>query len=170
MDGHENRNDYTSKLPFEYISESDLPASFNWGNINGTSYLTHMLNQHLPQYCGSCWAHGAMSALADRIKIARGGIGDDINLSIQHILNCGGGIAGSCYGGSHSGAYEFVKKIGYVPFDTCMPYLACSDDSSEGFCDHVDTTCTMVNTCRTCDTFGKIGVLLCCYTTIITCV
>jgi cathepsin X len=111
-----------------------------------------------------------MSALADRIKIARGGIGDDINLSIQHILNCGGGIAGSCYGGSHSGAYEFVKKIGYVPFDTCMPYLACSDDSSEGFCDHVDTTCTMVNTCRTCDTFGKIGVLLCCYTTIITCV
>jgi len=98
-----------------------------------------------------------MSALADRIKIARGGIGDDINLSIQHILNCGGGIAGSCYGGSHSGAYEFVKKIGYVPFDTCMPYLACSDDSSEGFCDHVDTTCTMVNTCRTCDTFGGMG-------------
>ena len=93
MDGHENRNDYTSKLPFEYISESDLPASFNWGNINGTSYLTHMLNQHLPQYCGSCWAHGAMSALADRIKIARGGIGDDINLSIQHILNCGGGYS-----------------------------------------------------------------------------
>ena len=46
---------------------------------------------------------GALSALADRIKIARGGVGDDINLSIQYMLNCGGGLAGSCWGGSHSG-------------------------------------------------------------------
>ena len=58
---------------------------------------------YVSQYCGSCWAHGAMSALADRIKIARGGVGDDINLSIQYVLNCGGGVAGSCWGGSHSG-------------------------------------------------------------------
>lgn len=158
MDGHTIKNDYTSKLPFEYISEEDLPSSFNWGNINGTSYLTHMLNQHLPQYCGSCWAHGAMSALADRIKIARCGKGgDDINLSIQYILNCGTDVGGSCHGGSHSGAYEFVKDVGYVPFDTCMPYMACSEESSEGFCEHVDTTCKMVNTCRTCDTFGGMG-------------
>lgn len=157
MDGHLKRNDYTSKLPFEYISEPDLPDSFDWRNINGTSYLTHMLNQHLPQYCGSCWAHGAMSALADRIKIARSGEGEDINLSIQFILNCGTDTAGSCYGGSHSGAYEFVKSIGYVPFDTCMPYLSCSENSSEGFCDVVDTTCSKMNICRTCDTFGGMG-------------
>jgi len=31
-------------------------------------------------------AHGALSSLADRIKIARLGQGDDINLSIQFIL------------------------------------------------------------------------------------
>lgn len=37
------------------------------------------------------WAHGALSALADRIKIARNAVGDDINLSIQYLLNCGGG-------------------------------------------------------------------------------
>ena len=37
-----------------------------------------------------------MSALADRIKIARNGsVGShDIDLSVQHILNCGGEIAG----------------------------------------------------------------------------
>lgn len=36
----------------------------------------------LPQ-CGSCWAHSALSSLADRIKIARNAQGVDINLSIQ---------------------------------------------------------------------------------------
>ena len=115
--------------------------------------------------CGSCWAHAALSSLADRIKIARhfnngihdaGSIpvgigGDDINLSIQYILNCGGKQVGSCHGGSPLRLYQFVKKhVQYIPYDTCQPYIACSSDSIEGFCDHVDTTCTPINTCRTC--------------------
>merc|ERR1719301_272096 len=70
----------------------------------GVNYLTPSLNQHIPQYCGSCWAHGSVSALGDRIKIARGGKGFDINLAVQHILNCGG--VGSCYGGSVIGPYQ----------------------------------------------------------------
>jgi cathepsin X len=49
------------------------------------------------QYCGSCWAHGAASALADRIKIANDAKGPDVNLAIQYILNCGAGIAGVTY-------------------------------------------------------------------------
>lgn len=117
-EGHQVLNDYSNPLPFEYIQEEDLPAEFNWADVDGKSYLTKSLNQHLPQYCGSCWAHGAMSALADRIKIARKGKGEDINLSIQYILNCGTDVAGSCYGGSHSGAYEFVKSTGFIPYDT----------------------------------------------------
>eukprot|EP00959_Pyramimonas_sp_CCMP1952_P327627 6858692-Pyramimonas_sp.AAC.3 len=78
------------------------------------------------QYCGSCWAHGSLSALADRIKIARGGNGADANLAIQYILNCGAGIAGSCHGGSHTGVYHFIKQSGMVPYDTCLVYEACS--------------------------------------------
>lgn len=65
-------------------------------NVNGKSYITRSLNQHIPQYCGSCWAHGAISSLGDRIKIARNATGDEINLSIQHILNCAGSVAGRC--------------------------------------------------------------------------
>jgi cathepsin X len=52
-----------------------------------------------------------LQSLADRIKIARDAKGVDINLSVQYILNCGGGMAGSCHGGSHSGVYQFIKHV-----------------------------------------------------------
>jgi len=147
-----------SPLPIEYINPSDLPDSFSWNNIRGSSWLTHMLNQHIPQYCGSCWAHSSMSSLADRIKIFQllngGGVGEtivgEINLSIQFILNCGGGRAGSCKGGSALKAYKFIKEMGYIPYDTCQAYIACSSDSVEGFCPYVDTSCTPKNICKTC--------------------
>lgn len=144
-------------MPHTYLSASHLPDAFTWANVDGVSYLTHSLNQHVPQYCGSCWAHGALSSLADRIKIARLGQGDDINLSIQYILNCGTDLAGSCHGGYHTSTYEFIQEQGFVPYDTCMPYMACSEESTDGFCPHVDTTCNANNICRTCDTFAGMG-------------
>jgi cathepsin X len=36
-----------------------------------------------------------------------------------------------------------------------MPYIACSSDSSDGFCPYADTSCTAMNTCRTCDHSGE---------------
>jgi cathepsin X len=95
-----------------------------------------------------------LSALADRIKIARNASGDDINLSIQYILNCGSEVAGSCNGGSASGTYEFIKQSVYgAPYDTCQSYLACSSKSKNGFCPYINTSCAPVNICRTCDAF-----------------
>jgi len=151
-------SDYSSPLPIEYIDPETLPESFDWNNVSGISYLTKSLNQHIPQYCGSCWAHASLSALADRIKIARKAVGSDINLSIQYVLNCGTTKVGSCSGGSMMELYRFLKEqSGYVPYDTCMPYFACSAESMEGFCPFVDTTCSPLNTCRTCDTFIEKG-------------
>ena len=111
------------------------------------------------QYDRSCWAHGALSSLADGIKIARKGNGDDINLSIQYILNCGAKVAGSCHGGYHTGVYQLTQESCFVPYDTCQPYMniACSDESTEGFCPHVDTTCKKSNICKTCNTFSSFG-------------
>ena len=143
-----------------YIKAEDMPANFDWNNVNGTSYLTKMLNQHIPQYCGSCWAHGSVSALADRIKIARKQAGVpavDINLSIQFILNCGALQAGSCNGGDADATYDFIATAGYIPYDTCLSYSACSWDSSEGFCSGTDWSCKAENVCRTCSTFTAGG-------------
>jgi cathepsin X len=138
--GDKLKSHIVSPLPYTYLEPSALPKSFFWGNVNGKSYLTHSLNQHIPQYCGSCWAHSSMSALADRIKIARNAAGTEINLSIQYLLNCGGSSALSCQGGSAIRAYEFVHQNGFVPYDTCLPYVACSSQSTNGYCPHDDTT------------------------------
>jgi len=105
--------------------------------VKGVNLVTMNLNQHIPVYCGSCWAHGSMSALADRIKIARNGAWPDYDPAIQYILNCGTDIAGTCYGGSHLGAYQFAQEKG-VPVNTCLQYEA------------VDNTCNAINTCRNC--------------------
>merc|ERR1712100_325310 len=130
------------------------PDAFTWCNKDGENFCTISRNQHIPQYCGSCWAHGAVSALADRIKIARGSqTGPDINPSVQHILNCGN--AGSCHGGSGGGTYQWIHQNGHVATETANPYLACSSESKEGFCPHVDTSCSAMNTARTCPTFNE---------------
>ena len=156
------RNNYTvGTAPHEYMNEDEsLPDEFNWGDKDGVNYLTKSLNQHIPQYCGSCWAHGSVSALGDRIKIARGGKGVDINLSVQHILNCGG--VGSCYGGSVIGPYQWIHSISKstgsgIAYDTQNPYLACSSDSKEGLCGYGDWSCSAMNTARTCSTFTASG-------------
>lgn len=156
-----HKGSYTfESLPQDYIATESLPDEFNWGDVNGTSYLTKSLNQHIPQYCGSCWAHGSVSALGDRIKIARKAQGIDINLSVQHILNCGN--VGSCHGGSVDGPYQWLHKLSQntgsgISYDTSNPYMACSSESTEGICKAVKWDCTDDNIARTCSTFPPSG-------------
>jgi len=144
------------KLWLEYRNLDALPSSWYWGDIDGNSFLTKNLNQHLPQWCGSCWAHGAMSSLADRVKIARNGSHPDINLPVQFLLNCNGG--GSCHGGSHYRAYEFIHKVGGIPFDTCLAYEACSHDSDQEVCKNRNFSCIPVNICRTSTSKGNVAI------------
>lgn len=126
-----------STLPYQFLSKDDLPSTWDWRDVDGTNYVTKNLNQHIPQYCGSCWAHGAMSALADRIKIERDAQWPDVNLAIQDILNCGS-EAGSCMGGTALGAYRYVAENG-IPDDTCQSYLA------------TDLPCSQEHRCLNCE-------------------
>jgi cathepsin X len=117
------------------------PDSFDWCNISGVNYCTKDLNQHIPQYCGSCWAHGSMSALADRWKFHSKSEKTDFLPAIQVILNCGTNVAGSCGGGSGSGAYQFVYENG-IPELTCQQYQA------------EDNSCSELDICRNCPPGG----------------
>ncbi len=121
----------------QYLNASEIPSSWDWRSVDGHNFVTRDLNQHIPQYCGSCWAHAAVSALADRIKILRKGAFPDYSPSVQYILNCGLSVAGSCRGGSHVAVYSFAHKEG-IPIDTCLQYTASNGE------------CTPMNTCRDC--------------------
>jgi len=136
------------------------PDDFSWCDKDGVNYCTMSRNQHIPQYCGSCWAHGAVSALGDRVKIARKGKGIDVNLAVQHVLNCGN--VGSCHGGGIDSVYQWIHKISEktgtgISYESANPYIACSSESTDGFCPHVDTTCKPINVARTCGSFDSEG-------------
>ena len=126
----------TSPEPYTYIKKEDLPKKWDIRNIDGVNYATWNRNQHIPVWCGSCWAQGSTAALSDRINIMRKGAWPAINLAVQVVLNCGN--AGSCYGGFDDGVYEFAHKTG-IPDQTCQPYEA------------LDHDCTPENICRNCD-------------------
>ena len=43
-------------LKCRYLALEDLPTSYDIRNIKGINFATINKNQHIPQYCGSCWA------------------------------------------------------------------------------------------------------------------
>ena len=106
------------RKPLEHVE--DLPKQWIWNNIDGKNYLTNMRNQHIPQYCGSCWAHAATSSLSDRIKIARKGAWPDINISPQVIISCEMQDDG-CHGGEPVRAFEWMH-YNEVTDETCSIY------------------------------------------------
>lgn len=118
-----------SPLPHTYINAADLPESFSWAEQPGVS-LSPVRNQHIPQYCGSCWAFGNISALSDRIQIIRKGAWPPIELGPQSVLNCGHS-AGTCNGGTSPGVLAYLKRDG-VTVEDCLNYQAkdgeCKDD------------------------------------------
>jgi len=111
----------TEPLPQDYINTADLPEEWDWRSVNGTNFLTWDKNQHIPTYCGSCWAQGTTSALSDRISIMRDGAWPSIDLAPQVLINCGGG--GDCDGGNPGGVYTYAHRHG-LPDQTCQAYQA----------------------------------------------
>jgi len=103
--------------------------------VDGVDYTTPPRNQHIPQYCGSCWAFSTTSAFSDRIKILRKAKWPDVQISPQMVVNCG---PGSCQGGNSHAVYAWLHKNGGAVDETCQPYQA------------ENHQCKDMNICRDC--------------------
>ncbi len=92
-------------------------VSFDWADP-AKSYVTPVRNQG---GCGSCWAFATAAALESYALIKNGLVGQDVNLSEQVLVSCGG--AGSCGGGSIGSASNYIRDKGLPP-EECFPYTA----------------------------------------------
>merc|ERR1712146_49805 len=94
---------------WDRLQGASYPKNWDWRNMNGTNYLSWNKNQHIPVYCGSCWAQGSTSSLADRFNILlKDHNPSPVALDAQVIVNCGAG--GSCNGGNPGGVYELLTR------------------------------------------------------------
>mmetsp|Transcript_28571 Transcript_28571/g.27544 ORF Transcript_28571/g.27544 Transcript_28571/m.27544 type:complete len:447 (+) Transcript_28571:24-1364(+) len=114
FEGGERR---TGPMSWELVTNEDLPENFDWRNKDGKNYLSWSVNQHIPQYCGSCWAQGTTSSIADRFNIMEELLSTTPHaLSAQVLINCRAG--GSCNGGNPAGVYRYAYKTG-IPHQSC---------------------------------------------------
>ncbi len=111
---------------YKYDYES-VPDQVEWNNVNGTNYLTVIKNQHLPQYCGSCWAQCVASSLSDRIKIMRKGAWPDVNIAPQVFVSCSMADNG-CHGGDMITAFKYGNE-NELSDETCAIYKARGHDN-----------------------------------------
>jgi len=127
------------------LTATEAPDQWLWNDVNGVNYLTQMKNQHIPQYCGSCWAQASTSALSDRIKIARKAAWPDINISPQVVVSCSKNDMG-CHGGDAISAYQFMHE-NEVTDETCSIYRARGHDNG--------LDCSPIIKCKDCHPHDK---------------
>jgi len=127
----------------ELVAAKALPSLFDWRNVGGRSFATPDLNQHIPIYCGSCYIHGAVHALNDRIKVLRNAQYPDVIVSRQALMNCVPDPSNAslpppgCGGGDAFQVHHYLHT-NKIPDDSCLPYTA------------TNMGCTPDTVCRNC--------------------
>ena len=132
--------DNPSTLPENVLSLDELLDELDWRDYDGQNYCTWTRNQHMPYYCGSCWAFSTTSAMADRFMIRRGNAFPEITIAPQILLDCDD-IDYGCHGGDAASALYYIYN-NYLTDETCAAYVAKGWD--------VGRNCTGQSLCENC--------------------
>ena len=130
------------KKPLVWLSAEDLPKQKLWNDVDGTNYLTTVKNQHIPQYCGSCWAHGTTEALNDRACIKSGGSMTTL-YSVADTTACCGAVSCQsfgCNGGQVGTPWRWFESKGVVTGGDFGDGDLCYDYTMPQCAHHVDPT------------------------------
>ncbi len=120
------------------VTTSDLDklsssSSFDWRDHNGSNWMTSVKNQG---YCGSCWAFSSLGVVEAVNNIREGSPTLDLDLSEQYLVSdCAVG-PGSCCGGWHDSALDYIRDHG-VSNESCFPY-----DDADCVCDNWGCQCS----------------------------
>ncbi len=117
--------DSSSSVPLATVEGA--PATLDWRNLNGISYVSPVKNQGS---CGSCWAFAVTAGLESQAMI--GTNGTQVDLSEQILVSCSG--AGSCSGGYTSSASNYIRDYG-LPAESCFVYTATNNSCSNACAD-----------------------------------
>ena len=98
------------------IPRVSAPASIDWRNYNGRSYVQAIQNQGS---CGSCWAFSAVSSIESYAAIATRVLP---NLSEQNLIDCVYNRNG-CFGGGVPNAYIYALRNGGIATEASYPNL-----------------------------------------------
>ncbi len=113
--GFKRSPNWKSLAPFVKPKIKDaLPAHWDWRDKN---VVTSIKNQHLPVYCGSCWAFGTDAVIESAIAIATG---KQLQLAEQQLVSCQPSY-GTCEGGDF--AFAFYQQVG-ANYEADFPYTA----------------------------------------------
>lgn len=131
--------DTLQKISGADLAGASLPSSFDWRTHLGFDWTTPPKNQ---SSCGACWAFSPVGVTEAAYNIKTNLPNLDLNLSEEYLnSDCdiveSGSDAGSCCGGSHHSALDFIKNYG-ISDEACLRFNS-----------------TYHSTGNPCDCFGK---------------
>ncbi len=133
--------DIMKTAPLKTFPKGDPPASWDWRNVGGSSYIGSVRNQGS---CGSCYAFGAAAAAEGAFNYVQGLTGGScVDFSEAYIAWCLGeyGAYSSHFSGCDGADYDYQELEALTVEGICgesqMPYNSGSDPGS---CTYSGTT------------------------------
>jgi putative hemolysin len=137
----EDLEEILKTAPLKTFPKQELPSSWDWRNVSGSSYIGSVRNQGS---CGSCYAFGAAAAAEGTFNYAMNRTGSQcVDFSEAYIAWCLGtyGAYSSHFDGCNGADYDYAELEALTVEGICgenqMPY---NNGSDPGYCTYSGTT------------------------------